>query len=598
MVLPLLLALSVTASDAICAVRGWTRQGGTLTVIGAPVKADRFETAAGNAFYAVKTSEGTVFTAADTDYDPIIAFTSAVADFSEIDPASPLWALMTRSVDFACYNPDAFARWQELLAAGSWRRTLLAASQGIDDTDIGDMRVNPLTTSTWGQGTNGICGCYNYYTPGNVVCGCVATAMAQVMYHHRYPTTNVTPVTKMCWYGASGTITNCTMLGGIYEWDKMKPDPSLGITVAESQAIGRLTYDCGVASRMWWRYKGTESATSNQDANTAMYENFGYESATYADCVMDNLGQAVLCNLDAGLPVIFGILGSDGHAVVGDGYGFNGKDKELYVHLNMGWSGKGDLWYHLPFIQAPNNEYSLVFDTVCDVVYNIIPSASANGVFSGRLINESEEPIANYPIRVCDQNGVTLTNLTTNAHGVYGFWTDQSNFTIHTDPDETYASCDSDIQTLSRPGSREVHLATDLGNSWGNELKLTAKPVQVPISTTDTGSVSIEPAWFVDYGYVNSVSDSSGIQSAATQTAANGINSVAECYVIGISPTNETAQFTAEISFSPDGTVKIEHDPDLKDRTYTTKYSIDLKTWYDWTGETPEGAFFKVEVSK
>ncbi len=597
MVLPLLLALSVTASDAICAVRGWTRQGGTLTVIGAPVKADRFETAAGNAFYAVKTSEGTVFTAADTDYDPIIAFTSAVADFSEIDPASPMWALMTRSVDFACYNPDAFARWQELLAAGSWRRTLLAASQGIDS--IGDVRVDPLTTSKWGQGTNGIRGCYNYYTPGYSVCGCVATAMAQVMYHHRYPTTNVKPVTKTCWYGSSGVETNCTMIGGIYNWVNMRPDPSDGnITLEERQAIGTLTYDCGVASQMWWKFDGFQSGTLNEDAATGLHDNFDYSSTTFAGYAavenMDNIGKVVLCNLDAGLPVIFGIVGKGGHSVVGDGYGYNQED--LYIHLNMGWSGTDDLWYNLPAIYTPNKGIS--FDVVTNVVYNIIPDSSVKGVFSGRLLNESKKAVANFPIKVCDANGGTITNLTTNAYGVYGFWTDQPVFTIQTDADATYDPFTSINQTLSLPGSRAVEDTEYLGNSWGNDFTLKAKPVTVSLPGDSSGTVDIPPSWFAEYGYVSDVANTTAIQGAATQTAANGINSVAECYVIGISPTNETAQFTASISFDAAGNPQIDYDPNLGSaRTYHKLYSDDLKSWREWNG-VEAANFFKVEVSK
>jgi hypothetical protein len=609
MVLPLLLALSVTASDAICAVRGWTRQGGTLTVIGAPVKADRFETAAGNAFYAVKTSEGTVFTAADTDYDPIIAFTSAVADFSEIDPASPLWALMTRSVDFACYNPDAFARWQELLAAGSIRRLLLATSQGIDS--IGDVRVDPLLASKWDQGNVNGSACYNYYTPSNVVCGCVATAMAQVMYYHKYPTSSVMKRTKRCWYNSA--VTNCTMKGGTYDWAAMVDNPKAGVNDAAREAIGKLTYDCGVATHMQWTSTSAGSGTYGCYVQSAFSNNFDYSSTTYTDCddivTAANLGKTVLSNLDAGYPVMFGISGSSGgHSIVGDGYGFNGE--ALYIHLNMGWSGLYNVWYKLPYL----NTSSYWFDAVDEVTYNIIPGNTVKGVFSGRIVNAAGQPVANKQIRVCNASGGTLTNLTTNAYGVYGFAASAANagkFTIRSDEDDTYQAFVSTNLSFALPSTQSIKYqelleyttrvvveSRNLGNSWGNELKLTAKPVQVPISTTDSGSVSIEPTWFVDYGYVSSISDSSGIQTAATQTAANGINSVAECYVIGISPTNETAQFTAEISFNPDGTVKIEHDPDLNDRTYTTKYSTDLKTWYDWTGENPAGAFFKVEVSK
>lgn len=617
MILPLLLALSVTASDAICAVRGWTRQGGTLATIGAPVKADRFETSAGNAFYAVGTSQGTVFVSADTDFDPILAFTSSTTDFSSLDPASPLWALLTRSVDLAGYNPDAFARWQELLAAGALRRMLLGAAQGI--TSIGDVRVDPLVTSKWSQSTAGNYQggniCYNYYTPGNSVCGCVATAMAQILYYHKYPTSAVSAKTEKCWY--NGTAVSYTMKGGVYEWAKMMADPPKDAAEEVCKAIGKLTYDCGVATHMQWT--PTFSGTYGCYAETAFYNNFGYRSATYTDrtdlLASDNIGKALLSNLDAGLPVMLGISGaSGGHSIVADGYGF--KEDNLYVHLNMGWSGTDDLWYNLPNLNT--SQYS--FSVINEMIYNIIPGTTVKGVFSGRILNETGQPVANKRVELCGSNGTVLTNATTNAHGVYGFVhtasTNWSKFTVKLAADDTYEAFSQSGQTLTLPTAspiqftdqngnalaestpRTVRNSANLGNSWGNDFTLVAKPVAVSLDNASSTSVAIEPSWFARYGLVSDVADATSIQSAAVKTAANGINSVAECWVIGISPTNENEKFTASISFDSEGNPQIDYDPNLgSERTYRKLCSYDLKSWREWNGKESAN-FFKVEVSK
>ena len=58
---------------------------------------------------------------------------------------------------------------------------------------INDVRVAPLLTAHWNQGSVGSALCYNYYTPLNRVCGCTATALGQIMYYHRYPTTRILP---------------------------------------------------------------------------------------------------------------------------------------------------------------------------------------------------------------------------------------------------------------------------------------------------------------------------------------------------------------------------------------------------------------------
>ena len=53
---------------------------------------------------------------------------------------------------------------------------------------IDDVRVAPLVETSWGQGVHLVQGAYNYYTPNHYVCGCVATAGAQIMRYWRFPT--------------------------------------------------------------------------------------------------------------------------------------------------------------------------------------------------------------------------------------------------------------------------------------------------------------------------------------------------------------------------------------------------------------------------
>ena len=60
-------------------------------------------------------------------------------------------------------------------------------------SSIDDVRVAPLVTAHWNQGSVGNALCYNYYTPLNRACGCTATALGQIMYYHRYPTERILP---------------------------------------------------------------------------------------------------------------------------------------------------------------------------------------------------------------------------------------------------------------------------------------------------------------------------------------------------------------------------------------------------------------------
>ena len=66
---------------------------------------------------------------------------------------------------------------------------------------MSDVRIAPLTQSTWDQQTAagaGTTACYNYYTPpygaGNITnypAGCVATAMAQLMRYYQFPSAGI-----------------------------------------------------------------------------------------------------------------------------------------------------------------------------------------------------------------------------------------------------------------------------------------------------------------------------------------------------------------------------------------------------------------------
>ena len=87
---------------------------------------------------------------------------------------------------------------------------------------------------------------------------------------------------------------------------------------------------------------------------------------------------------------------------------------------------------------------------------------------------------------------------------------------------------------------------------------------------------------------------------AAKATAANGRNKVWECYVAGISPTNETAKFTAAIEMV-DGVPQITWSPNLNtngiERTYTIWGKTNLTDGADWECPTNSAhRFFKVTV--
>ena len=277
-------------------------------------------------------------------------------------------------------------------AARSAARPLTAAATSpvTSDSAIDDMRVAPLLQSKWDQKTVGGKNVYNYYTPHNWYCGCVATAMAQLMRFHKYPTASITAMEFPCF--TNSVLVQLKMKGGTYAWDSMPLVPTSSITDAEREAIGKICYDAGVAMRMGYGSNG--SGAYGEGIALVLKDVFGFANAQYA--YTENASDfaaavqdAILTNLDAGCPVLLGVVSdaNAGHAIVADGYG--SCDGTLFCHLNMGWSGAWDYWYALPSI--PTGSYN--FTAVDGIVYNIFPETTGE-IASGRVADPSGAAVA------------------------------------------------------------------------------------------------------------------------------------------------------------------------------------------------------------
>ena len=215
--------------------------------------------------------------------------------------------------------------------------------------------------------------------------------MAQLMYYHRYPAAGIgqrlftiTVLDKeqpAFTRGGDGA-------GGPYQWDEMVPAPDCTITAAQRQAIAALCYDAGVAVRMSYAPEGSGSdafAVTAALKSTFAFRN-GISGANNGRNVGTGLADMINPNLDAEYPVILGILGRTGHAVVADGYGYDASTriKTLYHHVNMGWGGHEDIWYNLPDIGN--------YDTIPVCIYNIFPEGTGE-IISGRVTDASGQPI-------------------------------------------------------------------------------------------------------------------------------------------------------------------------------------------------------------
>ena len=379
--------------------------------------------------------KGFVIVSADDLVEPIIAFSSQ----GEFDPSldNPFGALVTQDVPGRIMAArDAEEKHQRLGSGFSLddafqnarkKWTSLenrSASFGLDFKlpSITDVYVAPLLQSEWSQTTACSNACYNYYTPNGWPCGCVATAMAQVMRYHSFPTTGPgTPTFTISVGGVSEdrTLRGGDGSGGAYNWSDMVliPGPPVCPTnETQREAIGALTYDCGLSVEM--SYGSGGSGANTLDTRDALVDTFGYANAVKGYNSASNINSTELNkminpNLHADLPVILGITGAGGHAIVADGYGYN--SSTLYHHLNMGWAGFDDAWYNLPTINTTNYSFNSVYKSV----YNIYTTGSGE-IISGRVTDIAGNPISGVLVSATRTGGGTWTD-TTGSDGFYVF---------------------------------------------------------------------------------------------------------------------------------------------------------------------------------
>ena len=167
--------------------------------------------------------------------------------------------------------------------------------------------------------------------------GCVATAMAQIMYYWQWPkqTTDVIPgytTDKLKIEMPEIPVTTI-------DWDNM-----LGAyddeeyTEKQADAISTLMLLCGVSAKMIYSPSG--SGASLYDASRAFRRYFDYddliEVVSRSAYSTEDWEQLVYDELKNKRPVLydgFPTDGSSGHAFVLDGY------KDGYFHVNWGWGG-------------------------------------------------------------------------------------------------------------------------------------------------------------------------------------------------------------------------------------------------------------------
>ena len=215
--------------------------------------------------------------------------------------------------------------------------------------------IAPLLTTTWDQSApyNLRCPLYTVKNPGtgesvtgHSATGCVATAMAQLMYYHRWPAQTTRKIegytTEYYKLEVSGWDAGITL-----EWDKMTPAYDNNSSAASQDAVATLLSCCGAAVGMEY---GPSSGANDGQAARALRRYFGYDEGLRFmyrnDYSTDEWEKTVYNELASSRPVFYGGQSTGGgHAFVCDGY-----DQDGYFHINWGWGGHYNGYFLLSLV--------------------------------------------------------------------------------------------------------------------------------------------------------------------------------------------------------------------------------------------------------
>ena len=207
--------------------------------------------------------------------------------------------------------------------------------------------VAPLCTSEWDQDApyNNLCPTYTSWgVTEHCATGCVATAMAQVMYYHKWPTSS----TKIIPGYTCSDYTLSSLPITTFDWSNMKDSYSSSYTTAQGNAVAKLMQYCGYSVKMDY---GPSSGAYTEDVAIALREYFDYNPYTTrfvsrSSYTYDNWTDMIYHEVSHNRPVCYGGMSSGGgHEFVCDGYKFESNTD--FFHINWGWGGMSDNYFVL-----------------------------------------------------------------------------------------------------------------------------------------------------------------------------------------------------------------------------------------------------------
>lgn len=183
---------------------------------------------------------------------------------------------------------------------------------------------------------------------GPAAVGCVATALGQILYYHKWPEYGTGSIS----YTSDGDEkfqVEATFEGAKYNWDAMLPSLTSKSASDAIEAVSTLLFHLGASFESVY---GASTGATDISVAPALLKYFGYDKGidyVLRDYYTQEQWDSMLLNeLNNNRPVAYGGVTRrfEGHFFVLDGVNTDG-----YYHVNWGWSGMENGYYMLSLLE-------------------------------------------------------------------------------------------------------------------------------------------------------------------------------------------------------------------------------------------------------
>lgn len=381
--------------------------------------------------FSIGSQKGFVIASADDRTEPIFGYTMN----GKFDKAN----LPEGLCDLLSY----YAKELQLLEQRGETATHLATRAGNNRTPI-----EQLMETRWNQGMP-----YNNNCPmdgeDRSVTGCVATAMAQIMYYHKSPQNTLAKPIEA--YTTETKKIQCEALEPTsFEWEIMLPSYQDNLQKESEEAVAKLMRYVGQSVMMDYSARGSSATDGNCVSALSYY--FGYKgmkSVHRSDYAYEEWNDLIYNELKNNRPVYYSAAtqSRSGHAFVCDGY----KEGDFF-HINWGWGGMSDGYYRLSVLrpnQAGIGGNADAYALNQDAIIGIKPATEAETtpiVLTAYQLKMNPSTITRNN-KTSDFNGMNLSVMFTNRCGTdfdgkigVGLFKDNKLVSVLVETDQQYSN--------------------------------------------------------------------------------------------------------------------------------------------------------------